>query len=79
MNPEVLFKPFNHPKLLLDNRIVMLPMTRQFSPNGISDKNVENYHRRRALLANADWPNKVKNDEMGFLETFRKEQLAELI
>ncbi len=48
MNPEVLFRPFDHPKLQLKNRIVMAPMTRQFSPNGIPDKNVENYYTRRA-------------------------------
>jgi len=48
MNPDVLFKPFNHPKLQLPNRIVMAPMTRQFSPNGIPDENVEQYYRRRA-------------------------------
>lgn len=48
MNPDVLFKPFDHPKLKLPNRIVMAPMTRQFSPNGIPDENVEQYYRRRA-------------------------------
>ena len=37
MNSDVLFKPFNHPKLQLPNRIIMAPMTRQFSPNGIPD------------------------------------------
>ena len=48
MNSAVLFKPFKHPKLTLDNRIVMAPMTRQFSPNGIPDDKVVNYYRRRA-------------------------------
>lgn len=48
MNPEVLFRPFDHPKLQLANRIAMAPMTRQFSPNGIPDENVEKYYRRRA-------------------------------
>ena len=48
MNPEVLFRPFKHPKLDLDNRIIMAPMTRQFSPNGIPDENVKNYYLRRA-------------------------------
>jgi len=48
MNPDVLFKPFEHSKLQLANRIVMAPMTRQFSPNGIPDENVERYYRRRA-------------------------------
>lgn len=48
MNPDILFKPFNHPKLQLPNRIVMAPMTRQFSPDGIPDDNVVNYYRQRA-------------------------------
>ncbi|MSR11147.1 MAG: NADH:flavin oxidoreductase [Gammaproteobacteria bacterium] len=48
MQPDILFKPFNHPKLTLKNRIVMAPMTRQFSPNGIPDENVRDYYRRRA-------------------------------
>jgi len=48
MNPEVLFKPFNHPKLSLANRVVMAPMTRQFAPDGIPDENVEEYYRKRA-------------------------------
>jgi len=48
MNSNVLFKPFNHPKLQLPNRIVMAPMTRQLSPNGIPDSNVEEYYRKRA-------------------------------
>lgn len=48
MNPDVLFRPFKHPKLTLPNRIVMAPMTRQFSPGGIPDENVVNYYRRRA-------------------------------
>lgn len=48
MQPDILFTPFNLPNLQLKNRIVMAPMTRQFSPGGIPDKNVENYYRRRA-------------------------------
>lgn len=48
MNSDVLFRPFDHPKLQLANRIVMAPMTRQFSPNGIPDEKVEKYYERRA-------------------------------
>jgi 2,4-dienoyl-CoA reductase-like NADH-dependent reductase (Old Yellow Enzyme family) len=48
LSPEILFKPFHHPKLELANRIVMAPMTRQFSPNGIPDAQVGDYYRRRA-------------------------------
>ncbi|MEX0964646.1 MAG: NADH:flavin oxidoreductase [Pseudohongiellaceae bacterium] len=48
MNPDVLFKPFDHAKLRLPNRIVMAPMTRKFSAHGIPDENVAKYYRRRA-------------------------------
>ncbi|MFT4673021.1 MAG: 2,4-dienoyl-CoA reductase-like NADH-dependent reductase (Old Yellow Enzyme family) [Pseudohongiellaceae bacterium] len=48
MTPDVLFKPFKLGKLELANRIVMAPMTRQFSPNGVPDQNVVDYYRRRA-------------------------------
>ncbi len=48
MNSDVLFKPFDHSKLKLKNRIVMPPMTRSFSPDGIPGDNVADYYRRRA-------------------------------
>lgn len=43
-----LFKAFSHPKLQLRNRIVMAPMTRHFSPDGVPGANVVEYYRRRA-------------------------------
>ncbi|MBK51077.1 MAG: 12-oxophytodienoate reductase [Gammaproteobacteria bacterium] len=48
MKTDILFRPFNHPKLQLPNRIAMAPMTRQFSPQGIPDFEVRDYYRRRA-------------------------------
>ena len=48
MNTDTLFRPFDHPKLQLPNRIVMAPMTRQFSPDGVPDDNVRDYYQRRA-------------------------------
>ena len=48
MNSDILFKPFDHPKLKLKNRVAMAPMTRGFSPGGIPGKNVADYYRRRA-------------------------------
>lgn len=48
MNADILFKPFTHPKLQLDNRIVMAPMTRHFSPNGVPNEAVADYYERRA-------------------------------
>lgn len=44
-----LFKPFKSKKLELDNRIVMAPMTRTFSPGNVpNDLNVEYYRKRAA-------------------------------
>ncbi|MCY8233084.1 NADH:flavin oxidoreductase [Priestia endophytica] len=45
---EPLFKPFEFENLKLKNRIVMAPMTRSFSPNGIPGADVAAYYRRRA-------------------------------
>lgn len=47
-NAAALFKPFEGGRLKLDNRIVMAPMTRSFSPDGIPGPNVAEYYRRRA-------------------------------
>ncbi|GGH53389.1 12-oxophytodienoate reductase [Paenibacillus silvae] len=46
--PSALFKPFTSDKLTLPNRIVMAPMTRGFSPNGVPGPEVADYYRRRA-------------------------------
>lgn len=43
-----LFSPFQHKKLSLRNRIVMAPMTRSKSPDGIPTEEVAAYYRRRA-------------------------------
>ncbi|MBW7456235.1 12-oxophytodienoate reductase, partial [Paenibacillus sepulcri] len=50
VHPSVqpLFLPFTLGKLKLRNRIVMSPMTRAFSPNGIPGPDVARYYRRRA-------------------------------
>ncbi|WP_200893393.1 NADH:flavin oxidoreductase [Paenibacillus terrae] len=45
---EPLFQPIELGNLKLSNRIVMAPMTRQFSPDGIPGTNVASYYRRRA-------------------------------
>lgn len=45
---QPLFTPFTLGKLRLPNRIVMAPMTRTFSPNGIPGTDVASYYRRRA-------------------------------
>lgn len=45
---EALFTPFTINKLELPNRVVMAPMTRNFSPNKVPGDNVAAYYRRRA-------------------------------
>ncbi|MEO2203743.1 NADH:flavin oxidoreductase [Paenibacillus pabuli] len=46
--PSALFTPFTSDKLTLSNRIVMAPMTRGFSPEGVPGREVAEYYRRRA-------------------------------
>lgn len=48
MNKNPLFQPFQLKSLNLKNRIVMAPMTRSFSPNGIPGDNVAAYYQKRA-------------------------------
>ncbi|AJS59017.1 NADH:flavin oxidoreductase [Paenibacillus sp. IHBB 10380] len=48
MTIPALFKSFSSGNLTLSNRIVMAPMTRGFSPDGIPGHNVVDYYRRRA-------------------------------
>lgn len=43
-----LFQPYRLKNLELKNRIVMAPMTRSFSPDGVPGQNVADYYRRRA-------------------------------
>ncbi|WP_391558412.1 NADH:flavin oxidoreductase [Robertmurraya sp.] len=45
---QALFKPFTFKTLTLSNRIVMAPMTRQYSPDGVPGMDVAEYYRRRA-------------------------------
>jgi len=44
---KALFQPFQFGPLSLNNRLVMAPMTRSFSPNGIPGQDVADYYRRR--------------------------------
>ncbi|WP_172251091.1 NADH:flavin oxidoreductase [Saccharibacillus deserti] len=45
---QALFQPFDAGSLSLSNRVVMAPMTRQFSPEGVPGSNVAAYYRHRA-------------------------------
>ena len=48
LDATALFRPFRSGPLVLRNRIVMAPMTRSFSPDGVPGPNVAAYYRRRA-------------------------------
>lgn len=45
---STLFRPFSLKSLNIKNRIVMAPMTRSFSPNGVPTDGVAAYYRKRA-------------------------------
>jgi 2,4-dienoyl-CoA reductase-like NADH-dependent reductase (Old Yellow Enzyme family) len=47
-NASTLFQPFSLKSLTLKNRLVMAPMTRDFSPDGVPTPEVAAYYRRRA-------------------------------
>ncbi len=48
MKTDSLFRPFALKSLNIKNRIVMAPMTRSFSPNGVPTADVAAYYRKRA-------------------------------
>jgi 2,4-dienoyl-CoA reductase-like NADH-dependent reductase (Old Yellow Enzyme family) len=48
MNTDSLFQPFALKSLHIKNRIVMAPMTRSFSPNGVPTADVAAYYHKRA-------------------------------
>lgn len=48
MNTESLFKPFQYKNLHLKNRIVMAPMTRAQSDDGVPTQQIVDYYARRA-------------------------------
>jgi len=48
MSIESLFKPFQYKNLQLNNRIVMAPMTRAQSDNGVPTQAIADYYARRA-------------------------------
>ncbi|AKH43666.1 2,4-dienoyl-CoA reductase-like NADH-dependent reductase (Old Yellow Enzyme family) [Altererythrobacter atlanticus] len=48
VSTDILFQPFSSAKLSLPNRIVMAPMTRNMSPDGVPGEANAAYYRRRA-------------------------------
>jgi len=51
MSLDSLFSPFQFKSLKLPNRVVMAPMTRSFSPDGVPTPQVTEYYKRRAAAA----------------------------
>ncbi|MEV6014602.1 MULTISPECIES: NADH:flavin oxidoreductase [unclassified Streptomyces] len=45
---DILVRPFSLGNLTLPNRVVMAPMTREFSPGGVPGEDVARYYARRA-------------------------------
>ncbi|WP_259454024.1 NADH:flavin oxidoreductase [Streptomyces ginkgonis] len=45
---DVLLRPFSVGRLHLPNRVIMAPMTREFSPDGVPGEDVARYYARRA-------------------------------
>ncbi len=68
---DALFQPFPLGRSMLQNRIVMAPMTRTFSPGGVPGPDVAAYYRRRAeggvglIITEGTWINHrgASNDE----------------
>lgn len=48
MNTDALFSPFSYKNLQLKNRVVMAPMTRAQSDNGVPTQQITDYYARRA-------------------------------
>ena len=48
MNTEALFSPFTYKNLYLKNRVVMAPMTRAQSDDGVPTQQIADYYARRA-------------------------------
>ncbi len=48
MQTDILFRPFSLKSLHMKNRVVMAPMTRSFSPQGIPTDDVAAYYAKRA-------------------------------
>ncbi|SDD35919.1 2,4-dienoyl-CoA reductase [Mucilaginibacter pineti] len=76
MNTDNLFKPFSLKSLNIKNRIVMAPMTRSFSPNGVPTADVAAYYRKRAegeaglILSEGTVINRVSSSNDGNIPHF---------
>ena len=83
MNTSALFQPFRIGKLELKNRIVMAPMTRSRSPQGVPGADVAAYYARRAaadvgliLSEGTVIERPVSKNDPGIPDFFGREALA---
>jgi 2,4-dienoyl-CoA reductase-like NADH-dependent reductase (Old Yellow Enzyme family) len=80
MSTNSLFTPFQLKSLNIRNRIVMAPMTRSFSPNGIPTAKVAAYYRKRAegevglILSEGTVIDRVSSSNDGSVPHFHGEQ-----
>src|SRR5687768_9794432 len=80
---DSLFQPFRLGSLQLANRIVMAPMTRCMSPNGVPGAEVAEYYRRRAeggvslIMTEGTWiPHPVASNDENAPRFYGKDALA---
>jgi 2,4-dienoyl-CoA reductase-like NADH-dependent reductase (Old Yellow Enzyme family) len=77
---NTLFRPFSLKSLNIKNRIVMAPMTRSFSPNGVPTAEVAAYYRKRAegevglILSEGTVIDRVASSNDGSIPHFYGEQ-----
>jgi 2,4-dienoyl-CoA reductase-like NADH-dependent reductase (Old Yellow Enzyme family) len=77
---DTLFRPFSLKSLNIKNRIVMAPMTRSFSPNGVPTADVATYYRKRAegevglILSEGTVIDRVASSNDGSIPHFYGEQ-----
>jgi 2,4-dienoyl-CoA reductase-like NADH-dependent reductase (Old Yellow Enzyme family) len=78
-----LFRPFEYKNLSLTNRLVMAPMTRCFSPDGVPGEDVAAYYRRRAaggiglILTEGTWiPHRAASNEKNAPRFYGEDALA---
>ncbi|ANF95345.1 NADH:flavin oxidoreductase [Paenibacillus bovis] len=76
-----LFEPFRYGPLELSSRIVMAPMARGFSPNGVPGPDVADYYRRRAeqqvglvITENISIPHPSANQDPTIYPDFNSEE-----
>lgn len=82
MSLDALFNPFSYKDLHLKNRIVMAPMTRAQSDNGVPTQQIADYYARRAasevglILSEGTVINRPGSKNMQNIPTFTAPKLC---